>query len=117
MSGIDDWIDRLIDALNAHDAVAVGKFMTEDVEYVMWQDDAWTRICERDRVVDLLGSFDGTSPLTSHLQRHSPSSRSMGLPWSTPRRARRTVDQLRPAGASHSTTSWSESCGRGGSVE
>jgi len=55
---MEDWIDRLISAFNAHDAAAVGDFMTADVEYVYWSDDMWTTLRGRDSVVDLLDGFD-----------------------------------------------------------
>lgn len=53
-----DWVDDLIRAFNAHDAVAVGAFMTADAEYRCWLDESWVTVQGRDAVVGMLDSFD-----------------------------------------------------------
>jgi ketosteroid isomerase-like protein len=53
-----DRLDRLIDALNAHDAGAVGELMSADVEYVCWSDSEWKHVHGREPVVALIESFD-----------------------------------------------------------
>ncbi|MHB8466581.1 MAG: nuclear transport factor 2 family protein [Acidimicrobiales bacterium] len=53
----DGWVDQLIDSFNAHDFVAVGDFMTADVEYTCWSDSVWTTLRGRESVVALLEGF------------------------------------------------------------
>lgn len=52
------WIDELISAFNAHNAAAVGEFMTADAEYVYWWDNAWVTLHGREAIVDLLDGLD-----------------------------------------------------------
>jgi ketosteroid isomerase-like protein len=52
------WVDALIDAFNAHDAAAVGGFLTDDVEYVYWWGQAWRTLRGRTQVTALLDGFD-----------------------------------------------------------
>lgn len=45
-------------AFNEHDFVAVGEFMTGDVEYACWSDSEWMTVHGRDAVIALLTAFD-----------------------------------------------------------
>lgn len=57
-SGGTPWADRLVAAFNAHDAAAVGEFLTDDALYTMWQGDSWVTFRGRADVVSAIDGFD-----------------------------------------------------------
>jgi ketosteroid isomerase-like protein len=56
--GSVQWLDELMAAFNAHDAAAVGTFMTDDAEYVCWSGDTWATTRGKESIVQLLDGYD-----------------------------------------------------------
>src|SRR5690606_32887229 len=45
-------------AFNDHDAMAIGRLMTADAEYICWSGDAWRTTSGRESIVQLIDDYD-----------------------------------------------------------